>query len=137
MYSAARVYAKYGPNLTIYELGKKVTSLFYPKSLKTKIDFKIRKGGLLQYQSVLDLEIDAVKGSHNLNISSADVCQYDGCDVTENLEAHHINPIANLSKRKDLSAFEKALIRRKRKTVMLCKKHHNLLHKKGVFITSN
>lgn len=135
--SAARVYAKYGPNLTMHKLGKEVTSLFYPKSLKTKIDFKTRKGDLLQYQSVLDLEIDIVKGSHKLNVKSADVCQYECCDKTENLETHHIHPIANLSKRKDLSAFEKALIRRKRKVVMLCKKHHNLLHKKGIFITSN
>lgn len=38
-------------------------------------------------------------------------------------------------KKKTIS--EKALVRRKRKTVMLCKKHHNLMHKKGVFITSN
>ena len=137
IHSSARVYAKYGSNLTIYKMGKKVTSLYYPKSLKTKIDFKTRKGNLLQYQSVLDLEIDSVKGSHKLNIKSTDVCEYDGCDVTENLEAHHFNPIANLSKRKDLSAFEKALIRRKRKVIMLCKKHHNFLHKKGVFITFN
>jgi hypothetical protein len=137
MSSAARVFAKYGPNLTISKLGKEVTSLFYPKSLKTKIDFKTRKGDFSQYPSVLDLELDAVKGSHNLNIKSADVCQYEGCDATEHLEAHHINPIANLSKRKDLSEFEKALVRRKRKTVMLCKKHHNLMHRKGVFITSN
>jgi group II intron reverse transcriptase/maturase len=136
MSSAARVFAKYGPNLTISKLGKEVASLFYPKSLKTKIDFKTRKGDFPQYPSVLDLELDAVKGSHKLNIKSADVCQYEDCDVSENLEAHHINPIANLSKRKDLSEFEKALIRRKRKTVMLCKKHHNLMHKKGVFINS-
>jgi group II intron reverse transcriptase/maturase len=130
--SAARVYAKYGPNLAISKMGKKVTSLFYPKSLKTKIDFKTRKGDLLQYHSVMDLEIDAVKGSHKYNIKTSEVCQFEDCEIAENLEAHHINPIANLSKRKDLSAFEKALIGRKRKTVMLCKKHHNLLHNKGV-----
>lgn len=137
MSSAARVFAKYGPNLVIYKIGKEVTRLFYPKSLKTKIDFKIRKSDYLQYPSLLDLELDAVKGSHKLNIKSADICQYEGCEAVENLEAHHINPVANLSKRKDLSEFEKALVRRKRKTVMLCKKHHNMLHKKGVFITSN
>lgn len=136
MSSAARVFVKYGSNLTISKLGKEVAILFYPKSLKTKIDFKTRKGNFFQYPSVLDLELDAVKGSHKLNIKSADVCQYEGCDAIENLEAHHINPIANLSKRKDLSEFEKALVRRKRKTVMLCKKHHNVMHKKGVFITS-
>ncbi len=99
--SAARIYARYGPNLTIRNLGKEVTSLFYPKSLKTKIDFKTRKGDLLQYQSILDLEIDSVKGSHKLNVKSADFCQYDGCNAAENLEAHHLNPIGNLSKRKD------------------------------------
>lgn len=130
--SAARVYAKYGPNLAISKMGKKVTSLFYPKSLKTKIDFKTRKGDLLQYHSVMDLEIDAIKGSHKYNTKTSEVCQFEDCEIAENLEAHHINPIANLSKRKDLSAFEKALIGRKRKTVMLCKKHHNLLHNKGV-----
>ena len=135
--SAARVFAKYGPNLTVSKLGKEVTSLFYPKSLKTKIDFKTRKGDFSQYPEILDIELDVVKGSHKLNIKSSDVCQYEDCNVSENLEAHHINPIANLSKRKDLSEFEKALIRRKRKTVMLCKKHHNLMHRKGVFITSN
>jgi hypothetical protein len=135
--SAARVFAKYGPNLIIYKIGKEVTRLFYPKSLKTKIDFKTRNSDLLRYPSVLDLELDAVKGSHKLNIKSADICQYEGCEITENLEEHHINPIANLNKRKDLSEFEKALVRRKRKTVTLCKKHHNLMHKKGVFITSN
>lgn len=137
MTRAARVYAKYGPNLKIQKLGKEATSLFYPKSLKTKIDFKTRKGNLLQYYSVLDLEIDVVKGSHNLNVRTDDLCQYEGCNASENLEAHHINPIANLSKRKDLTAFEKALIRRKRKIIMLCKKHHSLLHKKGFSLLIN
>lgn len=96
--SAARVYAKYGPNLTIHKMGKEAISLFYPKSLKTKIDFKTRKGNLLQYSSIFDLELDAVKGSHKLNVKSADICQYEGCEMIENLEAHHINPVANLSK---------------------------------------
>lgn len=131
--SAARVYAKYGPNLTIRNnLGKKVASLFYPKSLKTKIDFKTRRGVIL-HPSILELEIDKVPGSTKTNLKTSNVCDFEGCNETENLEAHHLNPMAHLSKRKDLSTFEKALIRRKRKVVMLCKKHHNLLHKKGLF----
>lgn len=107
--SAARVYAKFGRNLTIYKLGRKITTLFYPESLTTKIDFKTRNGSL-QYPTIIDIEIDVIKGSHKLNIKNADVRQYNGCEITENLEAHHTNPIANLSKRKDLSRFEKALI---------------------------
>ena len=37
-----------------------------------------------------------------------------------------------LSKRKDLSEFEKYLVGRKRKTNMLCEKRYNMLHKKKV-----
>jgi Type II intron maturase len=134
MASAARVYAKYGPSLTIRnKLGKEATSLFYPKSLKTKIDFKIRKDSV-QYPAILDIEIDLIPGSTKSNIKTGTVCEYEDCGETENLEAHHINPIANLSKRRDLSTFEKTLISRQRKIVMLCKKHHLFLHKKRVFI---
>lgn len=131
--SAARAYARYGPNLTIRDnTGKERASLFYPKSLKTKIDFKTRKDSV-QYPSILDLEVDLLPGSTKSNIKTGQVCEYEGCGATENLEAHHTNPIANLDKRRDLTTFEKALIRRKRKVVMLCKKHHSLLHKKRVF----
>jgi len=112
-------------------LGKEAVNLFYPKSLKTRIDFKTRKGSEL-YPSVLDIEIDKVPGSTKTNLKTSQVCEFDDCDVTENLEAHHINPMSNMSKRKDLSPFEKHLIRRKRKVVMLCKKHHNLLHRKRI-----
>ena len=61
------------------------------------------------------------------------VCEYEGCEITDNLEAHHMNPIANMSKCRDLTSFEKTLIRRKRKVVMLCKKHYMNLHKKRIF----
>ena len=131
MNSAARVFAKFGPNLTIRNLGKEAVSLFYPKSLKTRIDFKIRKGSEL-YPSVLDLEIDKIPGSTKTNIKTSKICEFEGCEVIENLESHHINPMSNIAKRKDLSSFEKHLIRRKRKVVMLCKKHHNLLHRKRI-----
>jgi hypothetical protein len=130
--TAARVYAKYGPNLTIRKLGKEVASLLYPKSLKTKIDFKTRRDVNI-HPSILEIEIDKIPGSTKTNLKTQDVCEYEGCDKTENLEAHHINPMSNIAKRKDLSTFEKALIRRKRKVVMLCKKHHNLLHRKRIF----
>ena len=130
--SAAQVYAKFGPNLTIRKLGKEVACLFYPKSLKTKIDFKTR-GNIDLHPSILEIEIDKIPGSTKTNLKTADVCEYEGCNKMEHLEAHHLNPMSNIAKRKDLSTFEKALIRRKRKVVMLCKKHHNLLHRKRIF----
>lgn len=134
--SAARVYAKFGPNLTIRKLGKEVACLFYPKSLKTKIDFKTRRDVDL-HPSILEIEIDKIPGSTKTNLKTADVCEYEGCNETEHLEAHHLNPMSNIAKRKDLSTFEKALIRRKRKVVMLCKKHHNLLHRKRILENKN
>ena len=130
--SAARVYAKFGQNLTIRKLGKEVACLFYPKSLKTKIDFKTRGDNDL-HSSILEIEIDKIPGSTKTNLKTADICEYEGCNEMEHLEAHHLNPMSNIAKRKDLSTFEKALIRRKRKVVMLCKKHHNLLHRKRIF----
>lgn len=129
--SAARVYAVYGSNLVIKKLSKEVGSLFYPKSLKSKIDFKTRLGGLL-HPSILEIEIDKIPGSSKSNLKTSSICEFEGCEVMDNLEAHHINPMSNIAKRTDLSPFEKDLIRRKRKVVMLCKKHHNLLHKKRI-----
>jgi len=132
--SAARVFRKLGPSLTIRNaIGQEVAKLQYPESLKTSIDFKIRETGISP--NVVDIEFDKVQGSSKLNLKVSDVCQYEGCDSTQNLEAHHLNPMSNISKRKDLSAFEKALIQRKRKVVMLCKKHHNYLHGKGILAT--
>lgn len=134
--SAARAFAKFGPALTIRNaVGVEIASLTYPKTLKTNIDFKCSSNDIKVgiSPSIIDIELDKVPGSTKTNIKTALVCEYDGCDVSSNLEAHHLNPMANINKRKDLSAFEKALVARKRKVVMVCKKHHGLLHRKGLF----
>ena len=102
----------------------------YPKSLKTNIKFGTDV--LLQYAAPAELEMDVVKGSSPKNMKNAIICQYENCVETLNIEAHHINPMGQLSKRKDLAEFEKNLIGVKRKVLMVCKKHHNLLHKKGL-----
>jgi len=133
--SAARVYAIYGPDLKVRDnLGTRVTSLNYPKSLKTHIDFKTGKRGV-EFAQILKYERMAIQGSSNINIKSALKCEYEGCEATLHLEAHHLNPMRNLSKRKDLSSFEKSLIQRERKVVMLCKKHHNELSRKRVTVS--
>lgn len=52
------------------------------------------------------------------------------CDSTENIEVHHIRKLADL-KRKDgrkLTAWQKRMIARQRKTLVLCRSCHTSLH---------
>jgi hypothetical protein len=113
-------------------LGKELARLFYPKSLKTKIDFKIRKGSV-QYLLVLDLEIDLVPGSSKSNLKTGTVCEYEGCEATEKLEAHHINLIATCIKEKIYQRSKNLLFVEKEKWLCFVKKHHQALHKKRIF----
>jgi tRNA/tmRNA/rRNA uracil-C5-methylase (TrmA/RlmC/RlmD family) len=75
----------------------------------------------------------AFEGSYKTLPKVAETCQYEGCDSTEHLEQHHINPQVNL-KRKDLTEYMKSLISSKRKLVTLCRKHHQLMHRRRIFI---
>jgi hypothetical protein len=75
----------------------------------------------------MDILLEELKGSYKALPKTADVCQYEGCHVTTGLEAHHLNPQTNIS-RKDLTAFEKSIIAKKRKMIMVCGKHHKRLH---------
>jgi hypothetical protein len=58
------------------------------------------------------------------------ICNFEGCTVIDNLELHHLNPM--VSARKDLSLAMRITIQRQRKTITLCKKHHNLMHERRV-----
>lgn len=132
--SAARVFAKYGPELKIRDnLGKLISKLEYPTSLKTKIDFKTGKRGT-QVSDILEAMQKSVQGSTKTNLKTSNKCEYDECTETEHLEAHHLNPISGMANRKDLTSFQKALISRSRKVVMLCKKHYNEVHRKGLLV---
>jgi len=66
----------------------------------------------------------------------ADTCEYEGCFEVKHLELHHLNPMVN-TKRKGYSAHERSIIAQKRKTVTLCRKHHQLMHNKGILATIN
>jgi hypothetical protein len=125
--TAAKVFRKYGPLLKVQpeKPGGKVTTLYYPETLKTKLDFKTGKACV--QAPMLDAILEKLKGSHRGLPKTAEVCEYEGCNVSSGLEAHHPNPQANLA-RKDLTAFEKSLIAKKRKTIMLCGKHHKRMH---------
>ena len=78
----------------------------------------------------LCIDVDKIQGSYRSNSKTALVCQYTGCKETQNLEVHHLNPQSNLNSKKNLTAFEKSLITKERKTITLCRKHHLLAHNK-------
>jgi len=75
----------------------------------------------------------AFEGSYKTLPKVAAACQYEGCDSVNNLEQHHLNPHVSL-KRKDLTAYMKSLISKKRKLITLCRKHHQLMHRRRIFI---
>jgi len=75
----------------------------------------------------------AFEGSYKTLPKVAAACQYEGCDSVNNLEQHHLNPQVSL-KRKDLTAYMKSLISKKRKLITLCRKHHQLMHRRRIFI---
>jgi len=129
MRTAAQVFKKFGQKLKIKdELQKTTTELFYPDSLKTKIDFKKGKSDINVQNLCID--VDKLQGSYRSYLKTAQVCQYTGCYETQNLEVHHFNPQFNLNFQTNLTAFEKSLITKKRKTITLCRKHHLLAHNK-------
>ena len=129
MRTAAQVFKKFGPKLKIKdELQKTTTELLYPDSLKTKIDFKKGKSDINVQNLCID--VDKLQGSYRSNFKTARVCQYTGCHETQNLEVHHLNPQFNLNLQTNLTAFEKSLITKKRKTITLCREHHLLAHNK-------
>lgn len=125
--SANEVFKRYGPKLKVSNpLGKGTTELYYPTTLGTKIDFKTRKDNITMEL----LNESPLQGSYMQNPKTSLVCQFEGCKATEKLEEHHTNPLRNISKQ--LTAFEKSLIAKKRKTITLCQEHHKTLHGKRV-----
>lgn len=128
--TAAQAFKRYGPKLKTTTPKGKVVELYYPESLKTTGKFIFGKESMVTNPELLfDKDI---LGSYHSNVKTDEKCQYEGCTATENLEAHHVNPQANISNK--LSAFEKSLIAKKRKTITLCREHHKILHGKKLTV---
>lgn len=102
----------------------------WPVSLKTNNRF-LRGNSEINFNELV-IKMRTVEGSYKTLPKVAEACQYEGCDSTENLEQHHINPQVNL-KRKDLTEYMRSLISKKRKLVTLCRKHHQLMHRRRIF----
>jgi retron-type reverse transcriptase len=124
--TAARVFKKFGPRLTIRNaIGRMETVLTYPVSLKTKVSFKTGKAHIQVPQSTGDVEAYPMMGSHKQNQDVKLVCAIPECVVTEGLEIHHINPMVNVKE----TGLARSQIRNSRKKVPLCSVHHHLTHK--------
>lgn len=127
--TAAQAFQKFGRNLSIKNnVGREIASLSaWPKTLKTTGKFKINNADVV-YSDLIRV-IDNTDGYFRTSNELQRMCEFDGCDNTEGLELHHINPMVSV-KRKDLSPAVKIFLARKRKTVTLCKKHHALMHER-------
>jgi group II intron reverse transcriptase/maturase len=130
--TSSKVFSIYGKYLTIKNnMGKIIASLkAWPTSLKTNTKFH-HKSEETNPSELLSIG-SQIKGSYKATPKGAQTCQYEGCDASDNLEEHHINPQVNI--RKDLNPFMKSLIAKKRKTITLCRKHHNLCHRRRIFL---
>lgn len=117
--TAAKAFKRYGPDLKITDpVKKKETILFYPDTLITSVNFRL---GVKQV-TLADSLLDPIQGSYKSNIKTAYSCQWPGCNVSENLEEHHVNPVRNI--KGNLTNYEVWLRKRERKTITLCREHH-------------
>lgn len=130
--TASKVFYKFGRNLSIKNpaTGKEIASLTaWPKSLKSTGLFK-RANKEIQIVDLID-NIENRLGTFFTNKKSAIRCAIAGCQNTENLESHQLNPMVN-TKRKDLTPHARVLIAKKRKTVTLCRSHHMEMHRRRI-----
>lgn len=117
--TAAQVFKKYGPKLKVSDpIKSKETVLFYPDTLKTTANFKLGKNSV----TLADALMDPIQGSYKSNTKTSQSCQWPGCGATANLEEHHVNPVRNI--KGNLSKYESWLRKRERKTITLCREHH-------------
>jgi group II intron reverse transcriptase/maturase len=117
--TAAKAFKRYGRNLKITDpVKRKETILFYPDTLKTSANFKLG----VKRITLADSLLDPIQSSYRSNIKTAHICQWPGCNVSENLEEHHVNPVRNI--KGNLTNYEAWLKKRERKTITLCREHH-------------
>lgn len=88
MLCKSKVIQKYGANLRIYENGKLITELFYPKSLKTELKFLDRS--YVGYVTNLKNFISLKGGGDKINKQRVQSCVL--CNTNENLKFYRITP---------------------------------------------
>lgn len=65
-------------------------------------------------------------GTELISRLNASECEY--CRTTDKVEVHHVRKLKDLMNKPHLEHWEKVMIARHRKTLILCVKCHNLLH---------
>lgn len=104
-----------------------------PDSKKIKeVDFYWLKRDFVA-KSCKEIYIDTIPNTYSITLSrtelikklEADTCEY--CGSHENVEVHHIHKMRDINKNEELWA--RMMKSRNRKTMVLCMKCHNALHK--------
>jgi group II intron reverse transcriptase/maturase len=99
-----QVKKKFGPTLKVYENGKLITELFYPKSLKTELKFLDRS-----YEGFLtNLQQEVSISDNQENKREAKKCAL--CQNTKNLELHRVNSLKNKNKKTFTNTSNKKII---------------------------
>jgi hypothetical protein len=96
--------------------GKKMLFAKYADCKETKAISDIRENALIIHLSSRSTFEDRLK---------AKVCELCGTQDSEFYEIHHVNKVKNLSGKKP---WEKVMISKKRKTIVVCRKCHHEIH---------
>ena len=129
--TCAKIYKKYGATIKTNEVDRKV--------ILVKRDNKLRKpliihfGGISlkwnKWASISEQPVDCVWNNRTELIErlKAQECELYGSH--EKVEVHHIRKLADLKQRKATKAeWQKKMIARNRKTLIVCQKCHNSIH---------
>ena len=99
--------------------GLKQIEMFQTKHLKKSVECKDELPLTAHYYRT---------GTELIQRMEADTCEYCG-QSNADTEVHHVHKLKDLRQRKNLELWEKVMIARNRKTMILCVKCHKLLHK--------
>ena len=104
--------------------------LRYELKGKTKLlqVFDLRDMKKTEYSDELPLTAHLFNsGTELIQRLEAEQCEYCG-DSDSSVEVHHIHKLRDLKKKSHLENWQKVMIAKQRKTLVLCKSCHNLLH---------
>ena len=129
--TCAKIYKKYGATIKTKEGERKV--------ILVKRDNKLRKplithfGGISlkwnKWASISEQPVDCVWNNRTELVERLKAQECELCGSHEKVEVHHIRKLADLKRRRATKAeWQKKMIARNRKTLIVCQKCHNSIH---------
>ena len=105
-----------GKTAVVEGLAQRIVRGDVPKSLQDKTIFSLDMGALVagaQYRGEFEERL------------KAKVCEVCGCTDSDSYEIHHVNKVKNLKGKAD---WEKVMLAKRRKTIVVCHKCHMRIH---------